>query len=227
MKQQKDIEKKIGYKFNDHNLLSIALTHKSASKTHNERLEFLGDAILSSIITSKIYMKFGEKDEGKLSRIRSNLIKKDKLIEVATRIGLTNHIALSNSEKKRQLGMKDAILADAFEALIGAIFIDSNWETCAKVIMKWYEDDLENSHLINQDKDAKTRLQEAMQAVGRTVPVYELQKTEGFEHEQTFTVSCKVKGLRIKTTGSGRTIKKAEQNAADSFLIKLQQTESI
>jgi ribonuclease-3 len=223
----KEIEKKIGYEFKNKETLITALTHKSASEKHNERLEFLGDAILCSVITSEIFTKFKDKNEGTLSRIRSNLIKKEKLIEVATRIDLTSYIKLSNSEHKRRAGAKDAILADALEAVIGAIFIDSNWEICSKIIINWYKDELTNDNLINQEKDPKTKLQEAMQAIGRNVPEYELVKTEGQEHEQIFTVSCKVKGLRIKTNGSGKTIKKAEQIAAKAFIEKLQLKEKV
>ena len=222
-----DIEKRIGYKFKNPSYLEVALTHKSASNKHNERLEFLGDSILSSVITAKIYTQFSDKDEGKLSRIRSNLIKKDKLIEVAKKLGLDEDIKLSNSEKKRNYSNKESILADALEAIIGAIFLDSNWNTAEKIIIKWYEDDINNSHLINQDKDSKTKLQEAMQALGRPIPEYELKTVTGLEHEQVFTVTCKVKGLRIKGSGSGRTIKKAEQVSASIFLSKLQQNEKI
>ena len=112
---------------------------------------------------------------------------------------------------KRNYSNKESILADALEAIIGAIFLDSNWNTVEKIIIKWYEHDIKNPHLINQDKDSKTKLQEAMQALGRPIPEYELKSVSGLEHEQVFTVICKVKGLRIKGSGSGKTIKKAEQ----------------
>jgi ribonuclease III len=222
-----EIEMNIGYYFKDKALLALALTHKSSGKLHNERLEFLGDAILSSIITAEIFSKFSDKNEGVLSRMRSHLIQKEKLIDVAQKLKIESSIILSSSEKKRNSNAGGAILADALEALIGAIFLDSNWNTCAKIIMKWYDDELKDADIMSEDKDPKTKLQEFMQALVRPIPAYEVVKTEGEEHDQVFTVSCKVKGLEFKTNGTGKTRKKAEQNAAKSFLEKLQTKEKI
>ena len=188
-----DIENKIGYTFNNKEFLLTALTHKSVSRKNNERLEFLGDAILSSIITSKIFQKLSDKNEGILSRMRSHLINKEKLIQVAEKLDIKKDIKLSNNENKRSTGAGNAIMADTLEALIGAIFLDSNWETCNKVVSSWYEQELSNTNMLNQDKDAKTKLQEYMQALSRPIPEYELLKTEGLEHEQVFFVNCKVK----------------------------------
>ncbi|MEE3003671.1 MAG: ribonuclease III [Pseudomonadota bacterium] len=222
-----DIENKIGYTFNNKEFLLTALTHKSVSRKNNERLEFLGDAILSSIITSKIFQKLSDKNEGILSRMRSHLINKEKLIQVAEKLDIKKDIKLSNNENKRSTGAGNAIMADTLEALIGAIFLDSNWETCNKVVSSWYEQELSNTNMLNQDKDAKTKLQEYMQALSRPIPEYEVLKTEGLEHEQVFFVNCKVKGIRLKSSGSGKTIKKAEQEAAKKFLIRLQEKEKI
>ena len=226
MKKSK-IEESIVDFFKDKELLNLALTHKSAGKLHNERLEFLGDAILSSIITAEIFLKFSDKNEGVLSRMRSHLIQKEKLIEVAHKLKIESSITLSSSEQKRNSNTGGSILADALEAIIGAIFLDSDWNTCAKVIMGWYNDELKNADIMSQDKDPKTKLQEFMQALVRPIPAYEVEKTEGQEHDQVFTVSCKVKGLKFKTNGKGKTRKKAEQNAAKAFLEKLQTKEKI
>jgi ribonuclease-3 len=222
----KRIEQNIGYTFRDKKLLELALTHKSANKQHNERLEFLGDAILSSIITAEIFTRFTEKNEGVLSRMRSSLIQKDKLIAVASAQQLASHIRLSASEKKRHDIAGSSIIADALEALIGAIFLDSDWITCASVVKGWYINDLDNMGAAYQDKDAKTKLQEYMQAMTLPIPTYTLEKTEGQEHNQTFYICCQVTGITFTTQGSGRTRKKAEQDAASQFLKRLQTSET-
>ena len=222
----KHIEKKIGYIFSDKTLLEQALTHKSANKQHNERLEFLGDAILSSIITAEIFTRFTEKNEGVLSRMRSSLIQKDKLIAVASGLKLASHIRLSASEKKRHDIAGSSIIADALEALIGAIFLDSDWITCASVVKQWYIKDLGNMGASYQAKDAKTKLQEYMQALTLPIPTYTLEKTEGQEHNQIFYICCQVTGITFTTQGCGRTRKKAEQDAASQFLQRLQTSET-
>lgn len=220
------IEKDIGYTFKDKKLLEQALTHKSASKQHNERLEFLGDAILSSIITAEIFTRFTEKNEGVLSRMRSSLIQKEKLIAVAGEQQLITHIRLSVSEKKRHDISSSSILADALEALIGAIFLDSDWITCASVVKEWYLKDFVNMNASYQDKDSKTKLQEYMQAMTLPIPTYTLEKTEGQEHSQIFFIGCQVTGIPFTTQGHGKTRKKAEQDAAAQFLKRLQTSEA-
>ena len=221
------VEKNIGYTFSDKALLQLALTHKSASNTHNERLEFLGDAILSSVITGTIYARFQDKSEGELSRIRSYLIQKSCLIDVGTRLEIATHIQVSTNEKNRRQNNTGSILADALEALVGAIFLDSDWQTCADIILSWYLPELSDSGNIQQEKDAKTKLQEYMQAVTRPIPEYTVTETSGLDHDQIFTVECRVKGVRFKAQGTGKTIKKAQQQAALHFLEKLQTKESI
>ena len=225
--QKKSIEAKLNYSFNDKKLLELALTHKSSSNKHNERLEFLGDAILSSIITAEIFKRFYVENEGILSRIRSQLIKKEKLIAVANRLGISTALKVSVSEKKRGNNAGGSILADTLEAIIGAIFLDSNWDTCCKTITSWYLPELSSSKIISQDKDPKTKLQEYMQALSHPIPKYKVTHTHGKEHNQTVTIVCTVTGLSIQSNGTGKTIKKAEQEAAKTFLQELQQKEQI
>lgn len=216
------IEKKIGYSFRNNSYLELALTHKSLSSTHNERLEFLGDAILSSSITSEIFKRFSDKDEGELSRLRSKLINKEKLIEVANRLAIGRHIKASNLDKKAAATITDAILANTLEAIIGAIFLDSNWNTCNGTIIKWYEPDFKDPKTIITEKDPKTKLQEYLQALARPIPEYNLIETSGPSHEQIFTITCHTEGIDITSKGSGKTIKKAQQDAAEEFLTILQ-----
>lgn len=216
------IEKKIHYSFTNKSYLDLALTHRSLSSNHNERLEFLGDAILSSVITAEIFKKFSDKDEGDLSRLRSKLIKKEKLIEVANRLTIGRHIKVSRLDKKSTAKITDAILANTLEAIIGAIFLDSNWNTCNRTIIKWYEPDFKDPQITSTEKDPKTKLQEYLQALARPTPEYTLLETKGLSHEQVFTTSCSVPGLEITSKGTGKTIKKAQQNAAEEFLNILQ-----
>ena len=215
----KSIEHKISYTFKNKDLLNLALTHKSYDKNNNERLEFLGDAILSSIITDSIFKTFNDENEGGLSRIRSYMINKEKLVEIATRISLPPHIKISKYEaNKKHNHSSDSILADTVEALIGAIYIDSDWNTCCNVVTKWYQQELQDSSISKSDKDPKTKLQEYLQALSVKTPNYKVIETLGKEHKQTFVVSCKIENIEETTKGQGRTIKKAEQDAAEKFL---------
>ncbi len=217
-----DIEKKINYTFQDKACLELALTHKSSSSNHNERLEFLGDAILSSIITAEIFKQFSSRDEGELSRLRSTLINKEKLIEVANRLAIGPHIKVSSNEKKSATHITGAILANTLEAIIGAIFLDSGWITCNEKVIAWYEPDFKDSEITFAEKDPKTKLQEYFQALSRSVPQYSLLETSGLSHKQIFTIACRAEGIEITSKGTGKTIKKAEQNAAKEFLTILQ-----
>jgi ribonuclease III len=216
------IEKKINYTFKDKSYLELALTHKSLSSSHNERLEFLGDAILSSVITAEIFKQFADQDEGDLSRLRAKLINKEKLIEVANKLGISGHIKVSNSEKKSATQITDAILADTIEAIIGAIFSDSDWSTCNETVISWYEPDFKDPKITFTEKDPKTKLQEYLQALARPVPQYSLLETSGLSHKQIFTIECSADGIDISSKGTGKTIKKAQQNAAEEFLTILQ-----
>jgi ribonuclease III len=213
------LEQKLGYKFNNQKLLELALKHRSLGKNSNERLEFLGDAILNFVIAAELFRAYPKCLEGELSRLRSNLVRKDSLASLAKIFNLGEHLLVGESEKKSGGINRSSILADTLEAIIGAIYLDSDIENCSKKILEWYADKLISITLTGQ-KDPKTELQELMQAKKLPLPQYQIIATEGKMHEQLFHVSCHVEGLSIKTSGAGNNKQKAEQNAAENFLIE-------
>ena len=215
------LEEKIGYKFKNPNLFKLALKHRSIGKNSNERLEFLGDSVLSFIIAAELYYKYPKYREGDLSRLRSNLVKKDALADLAREFDLGEYIYLGVGEKKSGGFRRSSILADTLEAIIGAIYLDSNIENCTKIILSWYGDRLE--HLTSEgQKDPKTELQEFLQARRLPLPIYAVTSTTGKAHKQLFHVQCNVPGFEINTQGQGLTKQEAEQNAAKEFLLKIQ-----
>ena len=175
----KTLEKKLGIKFNNPALFLLAMRHKSMEGEDNERLEFLGDSILSFVIASELYEKYPDLDEGKLSILRSNLVKKDTLIEIAEYLDLEECLSLGNGEKKLE---KSSILADALEALIAAIYLDLGFLECKKKILEWFATKLNDLSIIDK-KDAKSRLQEFTQSKKYQLPSYKLIKTEGEQHK--------------------------------------------
>lgn len=217
------LEKKLGYKFNDPKLLELALKHRSLGKNSNERLEFLGDSILNFVIAAELFRNYPKYLEGGLSRLRSNLVRKETLASLAKSFNLGEHLLVGESEKKSGGVNRSSILADTFEAIIGAVYLDSNIDTCNKKILEWYADKLSGLKLTGQ-KDSKTQLQELMQAKKRPLPHYQIIATEGKMHEQIFHISCQVEGLDIKTIGSGNNKQKAEQDAAEKFLVELRKS---
>ena len=218
-KNGNNIEKKLGYSFTNKEYLQLALTHKSASTIHNERMEFLGDSILSSVITTEIYTKYIDKTEGDLSRMRSTLINREKLIEIALRLDINQHIKTNQIERKQHNNkIQSSILANTLEAIIGAIFLDSNWMQCYETIIQWYNTELSCPNMSTIDKDPKTKLQEYLQSLSKPLPKYHVVSTKGHSHEQTFVVTCCVPGVDLSSKGEGTTRKKAEQEAAKIFL---------
>lgn len=210
--------KLIGYTFNDVDLLVTALTHRSVGSGHNERLEFLGDAVINFVVADILYKQFPEIEEGPLSRLRSNLVKGESIAEVASELGIGQYIKLSYGEKKSGGMSRTSILENTLESIAGAIYLDSNMRTVHRVVHSWYEDRLLEVSPDESHKDPKTRLQEFLQAEKMKLPVYTIEKTSGVAHEQIFTVSCQVEGLTFYTYGKGSTRRKAEQEAAKSFL---------
>lgn len=210
--------KKIGYQFSDSHYLQQALTHCSVGKANNERLEFLGDAILSFVISSVIYHKFPDIDEGQMSRLRSALVKGDNLTLMARELDLGNYLNLGPGELKSGGFRRDSILADAFEALIGAVYLDSDEVQVRTLILKLFEQQLQNIDLDRAIKDPKTRLQEFLQSRRLPVPEYEVVNIEGKSHKQTFTVSCRIEGLEQPVVAQGSSRRKAEQAVAESVL---------
>ncbi|HEA26558.1 MAG TPA: ribonuclease III [Ectothiorhodospiraceae bacterium] len=210
--------KQIDYQFKDIKYLQQALTHRSVGKGNNERLEFLGDAILSFIISDVIYHKFPNIDEGQLSRLRAALVKGDNLANKARELELGQYLKLGAGELKSGGFRRSSILADAFEALIGAVFVDSDELQVRKLIMRLFADEFKNINLERANKDPKTELQEFLQSRGRAVPEYEVVKIEGKSHQQTFTVSCCVESLEQSVNATGGSRRKAEQAAAKKVL---------
>jgi len=208
-----------GYQFRQADLLEQALTHRSYSRQrNNERLEFLGDSILNLIISNHIYKRFGAADEGDLSRIRASLVKEETLAQVARRIGLGDYIYLGGGELKSGGFRRASILADALEALIGAIYLDSDYMQTETAVLHLYRERLENIDADANLRDPKTRLQEYLQANKNSLPDYQVEQTTGKAHEQVLTVSCKLVDLDMQSNGTGSSRKKAEQQAAQKIL---------
>ncbi|MCP4980973.1 MAG: ribonuclease III [Gammaproteobacteria bacterium] len=211
-----------GYQFRQQALLEQALTHRSVSRSaNNERLEFLGDSVLNLIISNHIYERFSSADEGELSRIRASLVKEDTLAVVAREIKLGEHIHLGGGELKSGGYRRASILSDTLEALIGAIYLDSDYTLAEQAVMTLYREQLRDLAEERNLKDPKTQLQEYLQAQKKHLPSYQVVQTSGKSHDQVFTVSCEVSQLDLITSGKGSNRKKAEQQAAQRLLEKL------
>ena len=211
IKQLSDLFK---YQFNDVSLLELALSHRSYQHNNNERLEFLGDSILNFTIAESLYQKFKTLPEGDLSRLRASLVKSESLAEVAKSIKLGDFILLGEGELKSAGWRRPSILADTFEAIIGAIYLDGGFEEARKFILKFFQTQIESIDPKRIVKDAKTTLQELLQSRKLMIPEYKVIKIEGEAHNQVFFVQCEISQLRLQTEGSGTSRKLAEQEAA-------------
>jgi len=216
-----DLARKIGYNFSDIQLFELALTHRSCGKKNNERLEFLGDSILNFVIADDLFARFPTAKEGELSRLRARLVKGVTLSEVARELGLGDYLRLGSGELKSGGYRRDSILADAVEAIIGAIYLDSDMETARGFILSWFAQRLDAIDLNESLKDSKTRLQEFLQSRRLPLPQYELTKVEGEAHSQIFYIECLVSGLDSAAKGSGSSRRQAEQEAAKCALANL------
>jgi ribonuclease-3 len=221
IKPATDLAKKLGYQFKDESMIELALTHRSHGKRNNERLEFLGDSILNFVIAEALYRRFPEAKEGQLSRLRAQLVKGETLAELAREMKLGDYLRLGSGELKSGGYRRDSILADAVEAIIGAIYLDSNMDSCRPYILGWYQSRLEQTSLLDTKKDSKTRLQEFLQSRRAPLPDYELLSVSGEAHKQTFEIRCAVSLLDKPTEGKGSSRRQAEQNAAKTALDKL------
>lgn len=217
------LNKRIAYSFNDPALLNQAFTHRSAAKKHNERLEFLGDAVLGLVVAELLYEKFPNLPEGKLTRLRSNLVKGDTLASLARELDMGKLISLGPGELKSGGHRRDSILADTFEALLGAIYLDADIEEVRRVICALYRERVDALDPNLQIKDNKTRLQEALQSKRISLPTYEVIDISGKDHAQTFTVECSIDGLQLTARGQGKSRRIAEQQAAQQILEKIEQ----
>lgn len=205
---------RLGYSFTQPQLLQAALTHRSHSAPHNERLEFLGDAILNCVISGIIYKHFPELPEGYLSRLRANFVNQKALSNIALSLQMDKLLRLGEGELKSGGCHRPSILADTFEALLGAIYLDSNYVQVETVIMAIYKPLIQNIDLESPAKDPKTLLQEFLQSQKLSLPEYLVVTTSGKSHKQNFKVECVISALDIRTAGEGTNRRSAEQIAA-------------
>lgn len=215
------LQTRLGYRYARPELLQQALTHRSFSAQHNERLEFLGDGVLNCVVGHLLYMRFPQLPEGRLSRLRANLVNQQSLHEIALAIGLGEHLRLGEGEVKSGGRERPSILADALEALFGAAFLDGGYAAAEQVITGLFADKIAGIDPSVQGKDAKTRLQEWLQSRRYGLPIYHLLGVSGQAHAQTFTVECRIDALGFATQGSGNSRKAAEQAAAQAALQRL------
>lgn len=207
----------IGCQFKNEQLLKCALTHRSIPKHNNERLEFLGDAVLGFIIAGELFQRYPNMREGDLSRIRSTLVNRETLAQLAKALHIGSYLILGAGELKSGGQQRQSILADAVEAIIGAIYLDQGFEVCQRVVLKWYDQFFTDLSQLTPQKDPKSTLQEWTQAHKLPLPVYEATVT-GAAHSQVFHITCRVDGLKHVTHGKSTSRRKAEQEAAKRFL---------
>lgn len=211
----------LGYTFNNQALLLQALSHRSARGENNERLEFLGDSIINFIIAEALFARCPDATEGQLSRLRANLVNGTTLAELAQEFKLGNYLRLGSGELKSGGFRRESILADAFEAIIAAIYLDSDIDVCKNCVLKWYQSRLDDLSSLTVPKDPKSELQEYLQARRLPLPHYEVTNIEGEAHQQIFYVQCKIDLLNEPTQASGASRRKAEQAAAAKILKNL------
>jgi ribonuclease-3 len=223
MRPQGSLEKNLGYTFQDAELLRQALTHRSAGSRNNERLEFLGDAVLGSVIAGELYRCYPQAREGKLSRLRSTLVRRESLAKIAQGLQLGDYLQLGAGERRSGGHSRDSILSDALEAVLGAIYLDSDFATVRDCILALFEEKLQLVSEVTTLKDSKTRLQEYLQAQHKPLPTYDVIQISGEAHDQFFRVNCSVDGLDVEPgEGSGSSRRLAEQVAAENMLARLQ-----
>jgi ribonuclease-3 len=204
---------RLGYTFRDENLREQALSHRSVGARNNERLEFLGDALVNLIVAELLYDRYPKAREGELTRLRARLVSELALAEVARELELGEQLRLGPGESKSGGHRRDSILADALEALVAAVYLDGGWDACRRVVREIIEPRIATAAR-GDDKDAKTRLQELLQAHRLALPVYALVATRGAEHAKIFEVDCRVDALALCTHGVGPSRRAAEQAAA-------------
>nr|WP_244667612.1 ribonuclease III [Xanthomonas sp. D-109] len=212
---------RIGHRFAEPQLLAQALTHRSAGAPHNERLEFLGDGIVNLLIAEALYQRWPKADEGALTRARAELVREASLAAIGRQLELGERLTLGPGEMKSGGHRRDSILADAVEAVVAAIYLDAGLETCRATILPWFEAALAALPVGKVEKDAKTRLQEWLQARQRTLPAYELISETGDDHAKLFRVRCVLAEPALLTEGEGTSRRLAEQQAAAAAIEQL------
>lgn len=213
-----ELLKKIGYQFKRPELLHVALTHRSRGGDHNERLEFLGDAVVNFVIAEILYHRFPKATEGDLSRWRASLVNRDTLAELAKKYDLGRYLMLGPGEMRSGGSGRLSILSCAMEALIGAVYLDGGYDVVSKCIGGCYDDLINSLSSASSHKDPKTLLQEYLQSHKLPLPIYTVESIEGEAHQQVFIVSCQVEGVSGKTIGKGTSRRRAEQECAQAML---------
>ncbi|MES2604616.1 MAG: ribonuclease III [Pseudomonadota bacterium] len=213
---------RIAYKFSNPALLQQALCHRSAGKPHNERLEFLGDAVLGFVVSDLLYQRFPTASEGELSRLRSQLVQRSTLAEIARTLRLGDELKLGPGELKSGGAQRESILADAMEALVSALYLDGGLAVCTAKLEQWLAPRMSGGAAAEPNKDAKTRLQEWLQARKQPLPAYTVANISGSDHQQNFTIICQITRLPNPVSGTGSSRKEAEQVAAALALEQLE-----
>ncbi len=219
------LSRNLGYLFKHPELLQQALSHKSSPGSNNERLEFLGDAIINFVIAKSLFDRFPEATEGQLTRLRATLVNQQTLCEVADELSISEYLQLGVGELKSGGARRPSILADAVEAIIAGIYLDSNLNKCMDVVLNWYASRLDFIKLDESQKDPKTLLQEYLQSRKQPLPIYRILSITGAPHEQEFCVECEVQGLHNRPQGMGRSRRAAEQAAASITIAALENNE--
>jgi ribonuclease-3 len=219
------LQDRLGYRFAQPDLLRRAVTHRSFGADHNERLEFLGDAVLSTAVSALLYERHGDSDEGDLTRVRAHLVREDSLHRVALVLGLPEALRLSEGELRGGGAQRPSILADALEAVIGGVFLDGGFEPAQTLVRRLFGEVIQATEVESWGKDAKTELQEWLQARRVPVPAYRITATRGQAHAQIFEVECAVAALDRAECGEGRSRRAAEQEAARRMLDALKAKE--
>lgn len=215
------LELRLGYRFSDRALLAQALTHRSAAPANNERLEFLGDGILNFVVAAELFRRKPDLPEGDLSRLRASMVNQSSLARLARHIELGGFLKLGTGELKSGGHRRESILSDGLEAVFGAIYLDSDFETARRIIVGCYGERLDQLPDVNALKDPKTRLQEYLQSGRLPLPSYRVLDVTGKAHSQTFSVECTIDGVGGATIGEARSRRQAEQRAAEAMLARL------
>lgn len=216
-----ELSLKLNYHFQDPKFLKVALTHRSKGGEHNERLEFLGDAVVNFVVAEILYQLFPKATEGELSRWRASLVNRDTLAELAKEFELGRYLFLGPGELRSGGSERQSILSCAMEAIIGAVYLDGGFDAARSKIMEWYDPLLQSLSSAASHKDPKTLLQEHLQSRRLPLPIYKVDEISGEAHQQIFTVSCQVDGLTEYTLGKGTSRRRAEQDAAQAMLLVL------
>ena len=212
------LQARIGYRFKDTELLERALTHRSRGTQNYERLEFLGDSILGFVVAEQLFKLFSDVREGRLSRIRSSLVRRETLAAVAREMNLSDYLIMGEGELKSGGFNRESILADVVESMIAAIYLDAGMDKAREIIHAWLAPYFSEATQQSSFKDAKSRLQEAMQKRGLPLPHYQIIETTGEQHEQEFTVRCELPELGLQCDAQGASRRAAEQQAAEHLL---------